>query len=37
MLPAHYFEPIILVCHHLRLDNWCAVDYAVNLRIFWLP
>ena len=34
MLPACYLEPIILVFHCLRLDNWCAVDYAVNLRMF---
>ena len=26
-----YFE---LVFHCLRLDNWCAVDVAVNLRMF---
>ena len=29
MLSAHYLEPITLVFHCLRLDNWCAVDYAV--------
>ena len=34
MLPTHYLEPIIFVFHCLRLDNWCAVDYAVNLRMF---
>ena len=34
MLPAHYLEPIILVFHCLRLDNWRAVDYAVNLSLF---
>ena len=32
MLPTHYLEPIILVFHCLRLDNWHAVDYAVNLQ-----
>ena len=30
MLPARYLEPIILVFHCLRLDNW----RAVNLRMF---
>ena len=34
MLPARYLEPIILVFYLLRLDNWRAVDYAVNLRTF---
>ena len=34
MLPACYLEPIILVFYCLRLDNWRAVDYAVNLRMF---
>ena len=34
MLPAHYLEPIILVFYFLRLDNWHAVDYVVNLRMF---
>ena len=34
MLPARYLEPIILVFHCLRLDNWHAVDYVVNLRMF---
>ena len=34
MLHAHYFEPIILVFHCMRLDKWHAVDYAVNLRMF---
>ena len=34
MLPARYLEPIILVFHCLRLDNWRAVDYAVNIRMF---
>ena len=34
MLPALYLKLIILVFHCLRLDNWCAVDYAVNLRMF---
>ena len=33
MLPAHYLEPIISVFHCLRLDNWCAVVVAVNLRM----
>ena len=31
MLPAHYLELIILVFHYLRLDNWCAVDYALRM------
>ena len=35
MLPACYLEPIMLVFHCLRLDNWCAVHYAINLS--WLP
>ena len=34
MLSAHYLEPITLFFHCLRLDNWCAVDYVVNLRMF---
>ena len=38
MLPARYLEPIILLFYCLRLDNWravdYAVDYAVNLRMF---
>ena len=34
MLPARYLELIILVFYYLRLDNWRAVDYAVNLRMF---
>ena len=34
MLPARYLEPIILVFHCLRLDNWHVVDYAVNLEMF---
>ena len=34
MFPARYLEPIILVFHCLRLDNWRVVDYAVNLRMF---
>ena len=34
MLLARYLEPIILVFHCLRLDNWHAVDYVVNLRKF---
>ena len=38
MLPAHYFEPIMLVFHRLRLDNWCVVVYVVvyvvNLKMF---
>ena len=34
MLPAHYSEPIISVFHCLRLDNWCTVVVAVNLRMF---
>ena len=34
MLPAHYLEPIILVFHCLRLDNWCVIDYVINLRMF---
>ena len=34
MLPARYLEPTILVFHCLRLDNWRAVDYVVNLRMF---
>ena len=34
MLPACYLEPIILVFYCLRLDNWRAVDCAVNLRMF---
>ena len=34
MLPTHYLEPIILVLQCLRLDNWRAVDYAVDLRMF---
>ena len=34
MLPACYLKPIILVFHCLRLDNCCAVDYTVNLRMF---
>ena len=34
MLPARYLELNILVFHCLRLDNWCVVDYAVNLRMF---
>ena len=34
MLPARYLEPIILVFYCLRLDNWRAVDYAVNLKMF---
>ena len=29
MLPACYLEPITLVFHCLRLDNWRVVDYAV--------
>ena len=34
MLPVHYIEPIMLAFHCLRLDNWCVVVDAVNLRIF---
>ena len=34
MLPVHYLEPIMLVFHCLRLDNWRAVVDAVNLRMF---
>ena len=34
MLPARYLEQIILVFHCVRLDNWHAIDYMVNLRIF---
>ena len=34
MLPACYLEPIIMVFHCLRLDNWHAVVFAVNLRMF---
>ena len=34
MLPARYLERIILVFYCLRLDNWRAVDHAVNLRMF---
>ena len=34
MLPTRYLEPIILVFFCLRLDNWRAVDYVVNLRMF---
>ena len=34
MLPARYLEPNILDFYCLRLDNWCAVDYVVNLRMF---
>lgn len=34
MLPVHYLEPITLVFHCLRLDNWLAVVVAVNLRMF---
>ena len=29
MLPARYLEPVILVFHCLRLDNWHVVDYAL--------
>ena len=32
--PHVYLEPIILVFHCLRLDNWCVVVDAVNLRMF---
>ena len=35
MLPAHHLEPIMLVFKHLRLDNWYAVVYPVNLKMFW--
>ena len=34
MLPARYLELIILVFYCLRLDNWHAVDYAVNLKMY---
>ena len=34
MLPTCYLEPIMLVFHCLRLDNWHAVVDAVNLRMF---
>ena len=34
MLPARYLEPIMLVFHCLTLDNWRAVIYAVNLKMF---
>ena len=34
MLLTLYLGLIILVFHCLRLDNWCAVDYVVNLRMF---
>ena len=34
MLPACYLEAIILVFYCLRLDNWHAVDYMVNQRMF---
>ena len=34
MLPARNLEPIILVFHCLRLDNFRAVDYVVSLRTF---
>ena len=36
MLPARYVEPITLVFHCLRLDNWRAValcSYRVILRV----
>ena len=34
MLPTRYLEPIILVFHCLRLDNWHAIFDVVNLRMF---
>ena len=34
MLPTHYLEPIVLDFYCLGLDNWHAIDYAVNLRMF---
>ena len=34
MLPTRYLEPIVLVFYSLRLGNWRAVDYVVNLRMF---
>ena len=34
MLTTCYLELIILAFQCLRLDNWCAVDYVVNLRMF---
>ena len=33
MLPTCYLELIILVFYCLRLDNWCVVNYLVNLRM----
>ena len=34
MLPTCYLEPIMLVFHCLRLDNWHTVVDAVNLGMF---
>ena len=34
MLPVCYLEPIVLVFHCLRLDNWREVNYVVILRMF---
>ena len=34
MSPARYLQLIISVFHCLRVDNWRAVNYAVNLSMF---